>query len=337
MHRRTNNSDVGALTRAAPLTTQVTSARNVDDAVVALSQAYSDVTVRLPSADETLRMRLTTHTLPNVALGDLELTSSIVRSARYPWFAVCLPDSGQVRISTDRATTLVSGQQGAIVAPGAPVQVEYLSKRCRMRTILFDRSLLEVELSTMLGRTAAMPLSFDFGIQHSSSNAFGRSLALLSAELYSPDGLANITALAPRLGRLVMAGLLASCRHNYSAELHDPAGGHQPRVIRNAVDAIESDPAGIETVADIARASGLSVRALDAGFRRHVGIPPMKYLRQVRLARAHDALLAADAESTTATTVAHEWGFLHYGRFAAEYRRAYGRTPSQSLRSTPCQ
>jgi AraC-like DNA-binding protein len=44
----------------------------------------------------------------------------------------------------------------------------------------------------------------------------------------------------------------------------------------------------------------------------------MAYLRQVRMARAHEELLAADSERTTASTVARKWGFGHYGRFAAE-------------------
>ena len=51
------------------------------------------------------------------------------------------------------------------------------------------------------------------------------------------------------------------------------------------------------------------------------------------LAGAHAALLAADAEQTTATAVAHAWGFLNYGRFAAEYRKLYGRSPSETLKS----
>ena len=49
---------------------------------------------------------------------------------------------------------------------------------------------------------------------------------------------------------------------------------------------------------------GLSVRALDKGFHRYVGTPPMAYLRQVRMARAHEELLASDPERTTASAVA---------------------------------
>jgi transcriptional regulator GlxA family with amidase domain len=189
----------------------------------------------------------------------------------------------------------------------------------------------------MLGRTVTTPLQFDFGIRCSAADAFGRSLDLLTAELDHPDGLARAPMLASRLGRLLMAGLLTSYRHNYSAELHEPAAESRPRTVQAAIDAIEQDPAGIETVADIARAATLSVRALDAGFRRHVGIPPMKYLRRVRFARTHDALVAADADITTATAIAHQWGFLHYGRFAAEYQRIYGSTPAESLKSRSIQ
>ena len=335
MQRSTSRSDVGVSGRPMPSDSKVVYARTVDGAIEALSEAYSDVTVWVPATDRDLRMRLTTRTLANVALGDLNLTRSIVRSARYPWYAICLPGTGKIGISTNKASALVADDRAAIVTPGDPVQVDYLSEQCRMHTVLFDRSSLEAELAMMLGRTMTAPLRFDLGIRPSSVDAFGRSVDLLRTELDHPDGLARVPALAPRLGRLLMASLLTSYRHNYSEELQGSAHEGRPRAIQAAVDAIEQDPAGIETVADIARAAALSVRALDAGFRRHVGISPMKYLRRVRMARAHDALLAADADATTATAIAQKWGFLHYGRFAAEYRLAYGHAPSESLRSKP--
>jgi AraC-like DNA-binding protein len=246
---------------------------------------------------------------------------------------MCLPVLGEERVTTERAATLVAGQQGAIVDPGEAANVDYLSPRCHMRTVLIERNALESELSTMLARTVVRPLSFKPAFTYDPGRMLDRSLALMSSEVREPDGLATHPAMASRLGRLVMAGLLASCEHNYSAELNRPASGREPKAIRDAIDAIETRPADIVTAADIAKAAGLSVRALDAGFRRHVGMPPMKYLRQVRLARVHSDLQGADPSVTTATTVAHRWGFLNYGRFAAEYRDAYGCTPSETLRS----
>jgi len=185
VQRNTSDWGVGTAARAMPSATQVVCARTVDSAVEALSGAYSDVTVRLPATGSGLRMQLTTRTLPNVVLGDLNLTRSIVRSARYPWFAICLPGSGKVGISTNRASALVAGNQGAIVTPGDPVQVDYLSERCLMHTVLFDRTSLEAELAMMLGRTVTgLPAGVTASAGGYNNAAFGLGGAATAAGTY---------------------------------------------------------------------------------------------------------------------------------------------------------
>jgi AraC-like DNA-binding protein len=309
-------------------------ADNVDDATAALSTAYSNISLDLPSAGQAVALRAESHTLSNVTFGDLQMTPATVQSVQHPWFVVCVPVSGRVRIATRSEEAWVTPGRGAIVTPGVPVQVDYLSQQSHIRTLLFARSTLQEELYSMLGRAPSKPLDFKFGFDYSDGDPFGRTLSLLASEIDSPDGLTSVATLEARLGRLLMASLLTNSRHNYSEELlAGKVGVPRPRSIQGAIDAIETDPAGIETVADIAAVACLSVRALDAGFRQHVGVPPMRYLRQVRLARTHSALLTSDAESTTATAIARDWGFLHYGRFAAEYRQTYGSTPSETLKS----
>jgi hypothetical protein len=59
---------------------------------------------------------------------------------------------------------------------------------------------------------------------------------------------------------------------------------------------------------------------------------PRNPLRRVRLARAHDELVDAEPGATTAMAVAQRWGFTHYGRFAAQYRQRFGRSPGETLR-----
>jgi transcriptional regulator GlxA family with amidase domain len=61
-------------------------------------------------------------------------------------------------------------------------------------------------------------------------------------------------------------------------------------------------------------------------------MPPMTYLRNLRLAQAHRALGAADFDATTVAQIAHDSGFVHLGRFAGAYRARYGISPSQTLR-----
>jgi AraC-like DNA-binding protein len=58
----------------------------------------------------------------------------------------------------------------------------------------------------------------------------------------------------------------------------------------------------------------------------------MEFLRDVRLERVHQELADAGADITV-TAVALRWGFGHLGRFAVAYRRKYGRSPSDTLRS----
>jgi len=85
------------------------------------------------------------------------------------------------------------------------------------------------------------------------------------------------------------------------------------------------------TMADIAAAACVTVRAVQIAFRRELDITPIAYLRTVRLARAHRELLEADPGQETVTAVAYRWGFASPGRFAAYYRQAYGVPPRQTL------
>jgi transcriptional regulator GlxA family with amidase domain len=85
-------------------------------------------------------------------------------------------------------------------------------------------------------------------------------------------------------------------------------------------------------VVDLARAARTSVRRLQAGFQTHLGLTPMAYLRQYRLRQAHRRLTTTEPGEATITDVTLACGFRHLGRFAADYHRRYGRTPSDTLR-----
>lgn len=85
------------------------------------------------------------------------------------------------------------------------------------------------------------------------------------------------------------------------------------------------------TVADIAEAVGVGVRALQEGFRRDLSTSPSAYLRDVRMKRADHELRLGDPASASVTQIDLRCGFVHLGRFSVEYRRRFGRSPSQTL------
>jgi AraC-like DNA-binding protein len=96
---------------------------------------------------------------------------------------------------------------------------------------------------------------------------------------------------------------------------------------------IESEPDRIFHTADLAATAGLSARALQEAFRRHLGTTPLGYVREVRLRRAHEDLIRAGADSgATVAEVAYRWGFGNLGRFARVYADRYGRHPCETLR-----
>jgi AraC-like DNA-binding protein len=314
---------------------RITEAHSTSEAEAALSETYSALTVREPNTDRRLRMRLESVALPQLVISDLELsTASLYAGNHHPWFALCLPSQGEVRVTSHGSAGVIAGCYGAIMPPDDFVTASFRSDYGRVKIVMVERSGLEDELAAMLGRGLDRPLRFDLQIDLATSGAaVRRSLSILRSELADPEGPLAAPQIAARLSRVLMASLLVSCRHNYSEELAESADdSRRPRAIRVALAAIEDDPIGLHTVSQIAKVSGLSVRALEEGFQRHVGVSPMRHLRRTRLARAHAGLLAADVEKTTATAVAHAWGFLNYGRFAAEYRKRYGRSPSETLK-----
>lgn len=106
----------------------------------------------------------------------------------------------------------------------------------------------------------------------------------------------------------------------------------EPAALQRAIAFIDAHAESRIRLADIVAAAGIAARALQYDFLRHHQITPLGYLRRVRLERAHRDLLAADpAGGDTVSAIAARWGFAKTGRFAEQYRAAYGRLPSQTL------
>jgi AraC-like DNA-binding protein len=139
---------------------------------------------------------------------------------------------------------------------------------------------------------------------------------------------------AASAARLMAATALAVFPNN---ALTEPTTGDRhdahPGTLRRAVAFVDENAHADITVADIAGAANVTIRAVQLAFRRHLGMTPREYRRRGRLDHAHRDLIAADPASQTVTAIACRWGFPSPGRFASLYRRAYGVTPSDTLRS----
>ncbi|MCU6453944.1 helix-turn-helix domain-containing protein [Sphingomonas sp. A2-49] len=114
-----------------------------------------------------------------------------------------------------------------------------------------------------------------------------------------------------------------------------PAGGRTggtavaDRPVRMAVDYIEANLRHRIAIAEIAAASGLSVRMLQIAFKRRLGYSPVQYLIARRLDRVHADLLGT--EGRTVRQIATDWGFVHMSDFGRRYRERFGHTPGEAL------
>jgi AraC-like DNA-binding protein len=247
-------------------------------------------------------------------------------------FHVNMPIRGHAlsRCGQDDPVDTVAGQ-GLVFAPEAPAEISW-SPDCVQLCLMIPRAGLEAELERLLGRSLRSRLRFDFGLAPGHvSRRLQAVLDLVAQELDQPSGLATSQVAGRHLEGLVLDGLLLGQPHNYSEAAIGSSGKAPGGVIKRAVELIEERPQERWTTVGLATALHVSPRALQAGFKREVGIAPMAFLRMVRLRRAHTALKDANSAETTVQAVALSLGLLHQGRFATDYRRLFGETPSQTL------
>lgn len=109
--------------------------------------------------------------------------------------------------------------------------------------------------------------------------------------------------------------------------------GVRAAVLRRAIAFIDDSAHTDISIVDIARHVNMTPRGVQYMFRRELDCTPMEYTRRVRLDHAHQELVAATADTSTVAQIATRWGFAHKGRFARNYRQAYGTSPHETLLS----
>ncbi|AHH98092.1 hypothetical protein GCM10010174_79280 [Kutzneria viridogrisea] len=160
-----------------------------------------------------------------------------------------------------------------------------------------------------------------------------RTITFLRNHVATAPALRGAPLIASTATQLLAAMVLATFPHTALLDptIEDRHDAHSA-TLRRAIAFIDDHAHHDISLADIAAATRVSIRALQYAFRRHRGTTPMGYLRLARLHHAHQELVAADPTTgTTVTEIAARWGFFHPGRFAYYYRRAYGQPPSRTL------
>lgn len=239
--------------------------------------------------------------------------------------------SGRAEVEHGRLTGTAGPGEWVLASSGVGgVRVRLVD--AQLRALVLDRSLL-TEVAAIDSEAAAVPRFVGLTpVSATARRALDATEHFLNRLLTIQEAPDNRILLASA-GRMLASTVLTSFPNDLPpADSGDEAGDAYPALLRQAVEFIQDNAAHDVGVSDVAAALYLSPRTVQYMFRRHLDTTPTAYLREIRLGRAREELIASDRSITTVAATAARWGFAHTGRFAVLYRRTFGESPHETLR-----
>ncbi|MFS3128587.1 AraC family transcriptional regulator [Nocardioides sp. Bht2] len=287
-------------------------------------------------ADRSFGMSLEYASLPELFLADLtyDQAVSINCGELETSYHVNVPLSGVLTSSHAGRESVVAPGRATIYGPQGETVLSRWEAGCRQLCVKLGRSVVEQTLVTLIGRDGGDVLEFDpiLDVRSGPGRSWVEFALFLNSQVrLGGSPMASPMVAVPMVEALARA-LLTSAGHKHRPQLELPVPTASSRAVRVAIDFLEERAADPITINDLATHCCVSVRTIQEAFARHVGIPPLQYLREIRLKRAHADLQASDPARITVATIAHRWGFAHLGRFAAAHTKEFGEPPSVTLR-----
>ena len=204
----------------------------------------------------------------------------------------------------------------------------------RQLLIRIDRRLLEREFQAWTGSDKTERIEFDLSPVESMARVgtLTHYVRMLCDDLSNELSHLEHPLVCDRIASALISTLLVSMPHNRGRDLEAAATSIAPFFVRRVEHFIEENARCAISLADLAGVAGVSMRALQLGFRRFRNTTPMAYLRALRLELARRELARAGREGGSVASVANVCGLWHLGRFAGDYQTRFGESPSQTLR-----
>jgi AraC-like DNA-binding protein len=271
---------------------------------------------RLACATRELDFALLRSDRPRMSFARLGYGAEVVvdAPALERFYLLQLTLAGRCEIELGRRTATVGAGELLVINPTRPYRKRW-GAACVQLIARLDRALVDEAWTVLHGAAPSRPLEFAFAnLPAAAAGTVARALRAAAAGLDRDRALAEalVSALPP-----AEAG-----EHAAPADL----------LVRRA-EAFMRAHLGLDlAIGEIAQAAGASPRTLERAFRRERQSTAVARLRELRLERARAALVAARGGGPGVTAVAASVGIVQPGRFAVEYRRRFGESPSQTLR-----
>ncbi len=323
----------------APVEQLSIASKDVDEVRSALSRVYGRPISLEPAQTGAFEWAMRTSSMGGVRLSQADATHGarwrVEAAVRYGFLAM---RTGAARGSFGpHEVDVLPWQNALLLEPGHSVACSY-TPGAQTLVLTVDRETLHSHYTRLTNDEVTGHLRFDPSVPLDRGGAGGltRLLELVANEDGRPDGLTSSAPVRATLRSTILTALLTSLDHDHARALSAPVSSVAPGRLRRAEEWIDAHAADPITMPDVAAAVGVSVRALQELFRRYRQTTPQAFLRDRRLALARRALLDATPGQTVRTISLHA-GFAHAGRFAADYQRLFGETPTETLRAALAQ
>lgn len=242
-----------------------------------------------------------------------------------------LTQSGNCLFETQSGSAFGTREKGVMLSAADKVKVNASDNNSIIAVVIKDHVVRDF-ISSLIGHAKHPPIRFTPEVYLTQP----RTASLLSIiytfirELDRPGGILEAHAAVASFELTLITSILFGLEHNLSDAIRSPAaeaGAAQVRDIEQYLEAHATRPIDIKT---LTKETGHSVDSIYRAFRRHRDYTPIAFLRDVRMRLARERLLNAGSGSSV-TRIALECGFAHLGRFAVEYKRRFGESPSETL------
>ena len=237
---------------------------------------------------------------------------------------------GRATTSADGRTTDVNARRFAIIPDDVASRTICEAGHERL-TLRLNGPALSRRLAALLGARPKGELTFESAIEVDQPHAqcLSHLIRFLSQQLDS-TAVKLPAAVCRELEQAVEVAFLYASRHSFSHLLESRESPVAPWVVRRLEEFIEAHWQEAITIDRLAAEVGVSARAIFRAFERSRGYSPMAFAKAIRLRRARAILMLGDP-GVSVTAAAFKSNFASPGRFARDYREAFGELPSETI------
>jgi AraC-like DNA-binding protein len=242
--------------------------------------------------------------------------------SRSDYYAIIFCLRGTAEVFVDGEEVLIQTSKALVTRPGSHIEAHF-GPDCEQMHI-------RIEAKALAAHTGLR--SVDFGnsldLQQPAMQPWADQIRALVTSQPLLRSAQNHPMAATSMEHLLIQLLMAG--HPYNDRSEKKQRSIAPGCVRKAEAFMKQRVAEPINLGDIAAAAGVPPRTLHQSFKQFRESTPMRYLCELRLERARNLLLLPGSGKQV-IDVALECGFVHLGRFAGSYRRAFGENPSETL------